>query len=84
MNVDVKIGSKAIAMRPEKVLPNIIHYDDQSAFVKGRNIVDVGRTINDIFDFMQIKNYDAILTAIDFDQYAGRHASGMAELVKWQ
>ena len=67
MNVNVKIGSKAIAMRLEKVLPNIIHYD-QSAFVKGRNIFDAVCTINDIFDFMQIKNYDAILTAIDFEK----------------
>ena len=67
VNVDVKIGSKAIAMRLEKVLPSIIHYD-QSAFVKGRNIFDAVRTINDIFDFTQMKNYDAILTAIDFEK----------------
>ena len=33
MNVDVKIGSKAIAKRLEKVLPYII-YHDQNAFVK--------------------------------------------------
>ena len=52
-------------MRLEKVLPSIIHYD-QSAFVKRRNIFDAVRTINDIFDFTQIKNYEAILTAIDF------------------
>ena len=37
LNVDVKIGSKAIAKRLEKVLPDIIHYD-QNAFVKGRTI----------------------------------------------
>ena len=33
VNVDVKIGSKAIAKRLEKVLPYII-YHDQNAFVK--------------------------------------------------
>ena len=33
VNVDVKIGSKAIAKRLETVLPRIIHYD-QNAFVK--------------------------------------------------
>ena len=49
------------------MLPSIIHYD-QNAFVKGRNIFDAVRTINDIFDFTQIKNYDAVLTAIDFEK----------------
>ena len=49
------------------MLPSIIHYD-QNAFVKGRNIFDAVRTINDVFDFTQIKNYDAILTAIDFEK----------------
>ena len=39
VNVDVKIGSKAIAERLENVLPHIIHYD-QNAFVKGRTIFD--------------------------------------------
>ena len=33
INVDVKIGSKAIAKRLEAVLPNIIHHN-QSAYVK--------------------------------------------------
>ena len=54
-------------MRLEKVLPSIIHFD-QNAFVKGRNIFDAVRTINDIFDFTQMKNYQAILTAIDFEK----------------
>ena len=35
INVDAKIGSKAIAKRLEKALPSIIHYD-QSSYVKGR------------------------------------------------
>ena len=33
INVDVKIGSKAIAKRLENVLPNILHYN-QCAYVK--------------------------------------------------
>ena len=44
INVDVKIGSKAIAKRLENVLPNIIHFN-QSAYVKGRTIFDAVRTI---------------------------------------
>ncbi|KAL9958754.1 hypothetical protein ACROYT_G035812 [Oculina patagonica] len=39
INVDVKIGSKAIAKRLEAVLPNIIHHN-QSAYVKDRTICD--------------------------------------------
>ena len=35
----LKIGSKAIAKRLEKVLPYVIHHD-QNAFVKGRTIFD--------------------------------------------
>ena len=39
INVDVKIGSKAIAKRLETVLPKIIYYN-QIACVKGRTIFD--------------------------------------------
>ena len=48
INVDVKIGTKAIAKRLEKVLPEIIHHI-QNAYVKGRTIFDAERTIDDIF-----------------------------------
>ncbi|KAL9965974.1 hypothetical protein ACROYT_G023977 [Oculina patagonica] len=67
VNVDVKIGSKAISKRLEKVLPHIIYYD-QNAFVKGRTIFDAVRTINDVIDFTKLKSYRGILTAIDFEK----------------
>ena len=44
VNVDVKIGSKAIARRLETVLPYIIHHD-QNAVVKGSTIFDAFRPI---------------------------------------
>ena len=44
INVDVKIGSKAIAKRLEMVLPKILYYN-QCAYVKGRTICDAIRTI---------------------------------------
>ena len=66
VNVDVKIGSKAIAKRLEKVLPYIIHHN-QNAFVKGRTIFDPVRTINDVLVFTELKGYQGILTTIDFD-----------------
>ena len=45
LNVDYKIGSKALATRLEKVLPDIIH-ENQCAYVKGRTIFDAIRSIN--------------------------------------
>ena len=50
INVDVKIGSKAIAKRLEAVLPNIIHHN-QSAHVKDRTICDAVRSIDDVLDY---------------------------------
>ena len=42
INVDIEIGSKAIAKRLENVLLNIIHFN-QSAYVKGSTIFDAVR-----------------------------------------
>ena len=67
VNVDIKIGSKAIPKRLEKVLPYIIHHN-QNAFVKGRTIFDAVRTINDVLDFTEVKGYQGILIAIDFEK----------------
>ena len=67
VNVDVKIGSKAIAKRLENLLPHIIHYD-QNAFVKGRTIFDVTRTISDVMEFTKMRDYQGIMTAIDFEK----------------
>ena len=47
VNVDVKIGSKAVAKRPETILPHIIYYD-QNAFVKGRILFEAARLISNV------------------------------------
>ena len=67
INVDLKIGSKAIAKRLENILPHIIHYD-QNAFVKGRTIFDAVRTITDVMEFTKMRGYQGIMTAIDFEK----------------
>ena len=67
VNVDAKIGSKAIAKRLEKVLPQIIHFD-QYAYVKGRTIFDAVRTIDDVIEFTKRKGHKGILTTIDFEK----------------
>ena len=65
INVDVKIGSKAIAKRLESVLPNIIHYN-QCAYVKGRTIFDAVRTIEDVMEFSERYNLEGRMICIDF------------------
>ena len=65
INVDVKIGSKAIAKCLEKVLLHIIHHD-QNAFVKEQTIFDAVRTISNIMEFTELKGYPVIMTAIDY------------------
>ena len=65
INVDVKIGSKAIAKRLETVLPGIIHYN-QCAYVKGRTIFDAIRTVDDIMEFTERYNINGTMICIDF------------------
>ena len=60
INVDVKIGSKAIAKRLETVLPGIIHYN-QCAYVKGRTIFDAIRTVDDIMEFTERYNINGTM-----------------------
>ena len=50
INVDVKVGSKAIAKRLEAVLPSVIHHS-QCAYVKDTTICDTVRSIEDILDY---------------------------------
>ena len=65
--VDVKIGSKAIAQRIENILTHIIHHD-QNDFVKGSTIFDAVRTISDVMEFTNARDYQGIMTAIDFEK----------------
>ena len=67
INVDAKIISKVLAKRLEKVLPVIIHAD-QNAFVKGRSIFDAVRTIDDMVDYTKRNNLSGFLIAIDFEK----------------
>ena len=64
INVDVKIGSKAIAKRLERVLTNIIHYN-RCAYVKGRTIFEAVKTIEDVMEFSQRYNLEGRMICID-------------------
>ena len=67
INVDTKIGSKALCKRLEKVLPDIIHHN-QNAFVQGRSIFDAIRTIDDIMEYTKIMKLSGFLITIDFEK----------------
>ena len=42
INLDTKIGSKAITRRLQEVIPDIVHYN-QNAYVKEKSIFDTGQ-----------------------------------------
>ena len=65
INVDAKIGSKAIARRLQEVLPDIIHHN-QNAYVKGKSIFDAVRSTDDILEFTERKKIKGFMLAIDF------------------
>ena len=65
VNVDVKIGSKAIAKRLENVLSSIIHYN-QCAYFKGRTIFDAVITVDNIMEFSERYNLEGRVICIDF------------------
>ena len=67
INVDVKIGSKAIALRLQTVLPRIIH-QNQHAYVKGRTINYAIRTIDDILVYTERYGINGKMLAIDFQK----------------
>ena len=67
LNVDFKIGSKAIAARESKVLPVIIG-EEQAAFVKDRYIGDAVRTVANVIQFTKFSNIPGILLNIDFEK----------------
>ena len=67
INVDAKIGSKSVARRMCKVLPNIIH-PDQCAYVKDRLISDAIRTIDDVMWYTRSRCIEGMLVAIDFEK----------------
>lgn len=65
LNVDIKIGSKALAIRLEQVLPNIIH-SDQAGFVKRRFIGECIRSIDDVIYYTKHKSRSGIALFLDF------------------
>ena len=67
LNVDVKIASKAITLRLEQVISDLISAE-QCEYVKGRNIFDAVRTIGDIMDYTKLYNLAGLMVTIHFEK----------------
>ena len=65
LNVDYKIIEKALAMKVDRVLPDIIN-NDQSGFMKNRRIAANVRKVFDIMQHCKLKNADACLINLDY------------------
>jgi hypothetical protein len=64
LNVDYKIVSKILAERLKRVLPNIIN-TDQRGFVKGRNIFQRNRLLQDIIDYTEMADEEGAIIFLD-------------------
>ena len=63
----MKIASKALALRLENILPEIIQAD-QYAYIKGRTIFDAIRTTDDIMEYTKIQQLSGLMVAFDFEK----------------
>ena len=66
-NIDYKILAKLLANRLKKVVSSIVG-TQQQGFIKGRNIANIIRGIDDIMDYVRSNNLKEILFIIDFKQ----------------
>ena len=67
INVDATIASKAIVLRIKKVIENLVHCD-QTVYVCKRSIGESVRLINDILEYMDENDIEAILFSADFEK----------------
>ena len=65
LNIDYKIATKALAARVQNILPTLVN-TDQNGFVKGRNIQDNIRLIEDVLRYVDDHNIPGIMLCIDF------------------
>ena len=65
LDIIYKIIAKVLAKRLGNVVKEVVH-SDQSGFIKGRNIQDNLRIIQDVIDYTQIDDISGLLVALDF------------------
>ena len=66
-NVDYKIIAKTLSRRLDKVIEKLIG-EQQMGFMKGRNISNIHRIIDDLLDTHRLTDSSGIIMAIDFKQ----------------
>ena len=67
LNVDFKIASKALALRIKPVLKNVICHD-QTAYIKDRYIGESIRLVQDITEYVDREEEEAILFSTDIEK----------------
>ena len=67
LNTDYKILTKLLAIRLNKVLPNIIH-PDQVAYIKKRFIGQNIRLVYDVIEYCETYAQEGIIACIDFEK----------------
>ena len=81
LNCDYKIISKLLAERLKNVLTKLIH-PDQKGFVKGRNISEANRMIQDIIQYADEENEEGIIVFLDQQKAFDRVEWGWVDRVK--
>ena len=66
-NNNIKIASKALALRINPVLKNVICHD-QTAYIKDRYIGDTIRLVQDIIEYADREEDEAILFSTDIEK----------------
>ena len=59
LNVDLKIASKALALRIKPVLKSVICHD-QTAYIKDRYIGESIRLVQDIIEYVHVPNFGGL------------------------
>ena len=67
INVDVKIASKALALRVRNVIQELVH-SDQTAYVKDRYIGESTRIVDDTLEYTEYSEVTDILFSADFEK----------------
>ena len=67
MNIDTKLICKVLAERLKKVLPSLIS-KNQTAYVKGRFIIERGRLISDILEISHNLIIKGFLMTLDIEK----------------
>ena len=67
LNIDYKIGAKALALRIQPLLPHLIN-EDQTGYIKNRYIGENILLISDILFLTKLRNEPGLLLLIDFEK----------------